>query len=261
MRTRPARAVLRPGNPTGTLVIRATGGFEQTASGELVVGIGAGGNGFLRLDRTAATLGGTLTIELLDGFSPAVGQSFFVLDYSSRSGEFDRVNLPEPGPGWKLEALYEATGVTVRVVPRNPTPPGLAAGSRLPPISAAVEHATPASHATPRGSSSRRKTPQHRFGFPYSRYPAPLRRALRACSLNGICSSLPQSAPRHHARRSSPHRQTRQTLGLPMTAPRSGLRRRHEDLRKAPSRSTVPSWIHVGPSCPRREMQSGIQNP
>jgi hypothetical protein len=112
------RAVIRPGNPRGTLVIRASGGFEQTASGELVVSIGQGGNSLLRLDRTAATLGGTLTIELLDGFSPALGQSFFVLDYPSRSGEFAQVNLPDPGPGRKFEVLYEATGVTVRVVAR-----------------------------------------------------------------------------------------------------------------------------------------------
>lgn len=112
------RAVLRPGNPTGTLVIRATGGFEQAATGELIIGIGTGGNGLLRLDRTAATLGGALTIELLEGFSPALGQSFEVLNYSSRTGEFATVNLPDPGPGRKFELTYQTTTLTLRVVAR-----------------------------------------------------------------------------------------------------------------------------------------------
>jgi hypothetical protein len=111
------RAVLRPGNPTGTLVIRATDGFEQTATGELVVSLAGGGNSLLRLDRTAAVLAGTLTVELIDGFSPELGQQFRVLDYTSRTGEFTTVRLPALGSGKKLEAIYGATGLDLRVVP------------------------------------------------------------------------------------------------------------------------------------------------
>lgn len=112
------RGVLRPGHPTGTLVIRASGGFEQTASGEIILGIGAAGRGFLRFDRTAAALDGTLTLELLEGFSPPVGQSFRLLDYSSRTGEFAQVNLPDPGPDRRFELVYESDGLTARVVAR-----------------------------------------------------------------------------------------------------------------------------------------------
>ncbi|MBL9136647.1 MAG: hypothetical protein JNK85_12295 [Verrucomicrobiales bacterium] len=110
------RAVLRPGNPSGTLVIRATDGFEQTATGELVVSLGGGGTSLLRLDRTAAALAGTLTVELIDGFSPELGQQFRVLDYTSRTGEFTTVRLPTLGGGKRLEVIYGATGLDLRVV-------------------------------------------------------------------------------------------------------------------------------------------------
>jgi hypothetical protein len=110
------RGVLRPGNPTGNLIIRATDGFEQSATGELVITLSATGAGLLRLDGTAATLGGTLTVELAEGFSPALGQTFNAVSFSSRTGEFTTLNLPPLGAGRKLEVVHGTTGVTLRVV-------------------------------------------------------------------------------------------------------------------------------------------------
>jgi hypothetical protein len=110
------RGVIRPGNPIGNLIIRATDGFEQTATGELVITLSPAGAGSLRLDSTAATLGGTLTVQLADGFSPAVGQTYNAVGFSSRTGEFTTLNLPALGAGKRLEVVYGTTGVTLRVV-------------------------------------------------------------------------------------------------------------------------------------------------
>ncbi len=112
------RGVLRPGNPTGSLIIRATEGFEQTATGELVITLSSAGSGVLRLDGTAATLGGTLTVELAEGFSPALGQTYNAVSFSSRTGEFTTLNLPALGAGRKLQVIHGTSGVTVTVVPQ-----------------------------------------------------------------------------------------------------------------------------------------------
>ncbi|MCC6233809.1 MAG: hypothetical protein IT580_14255, partial [Verrucomicrobiales bacterium] len=110
------RGVLRPGNPIGTLTFNATDGFEQTATGELVIAIGAAGASNLRCDGTAAALAGTLTVELLDGFSPAIGQTYSVLNTAGRTGEFTTLKLPSPGAGRKFEVTYTATRVDLQVV-------------------------------------------------------------------------------------------------------------------------------------------------
>lgn len=110
------RGVIRPGNPVGNLVIRATGGFEQTDSGELVFTLSATGNSYLRLDRTAATLAGTLTIELAKDFAPSIGQTFTVMNFTRKTGDFTALKLPTPVAGRKFEVVQDATGITVNVV-------------------------------------------------------------------------------------------------------------------------------------------------
>ncbi len=110
------RAVLRPGNPVGALTIRATGGFEQTSTGELAVTLASADHSRLTLTGTSAALAGTLRVELAEGFSPNIGQTFNVMTFTSRTGEFGNVVLPGIGPDKKLEAVYSATAVTVRVV-------------------------------------------------------------------------------------------------------------------------------------------------
>jgi hypothetical protein len=55
-----------------------------------------------------ATLGGTLEVNLLDGFTPSAGQSFDVLDFGGVTGTFSQFDLPglDPGLAWDLSALY-----------------------------------------------------------------------------------------------------------------------------------------------------------
>lgn len=110
------RAVLQPGNPLGSLTIRSAGAFEQTATGELVATLAPSDSSRLVLQSVRAILAGRLRIVLADGFSPAVGQSFDVLTFSGRTGEFSEVLLPALGAGKKLEVAYSSSAVTVRVV-------------------------------------------------------------------------------------------------------------------------------------------------
>jgi hypothetical protein len=61
------------------------------------------------------TLAGTLEISLINGFSPAAGQTFDLLNWGSLSGAFSAINLPTmPGLAWDTSQLL--TGM-LRVVP------------------------------------------------------------------------------------------------------------------------------------------------
>jgi hypothetical protein len=53
------------------------------------------------------TLNGDLNVALINGFVPAVGSSFDLIDWGTRSGTFTNVNLPAiPNRGWDTSRLY-----------------------------------------------------------------------------------------------------------------------------------------------------------
>lgn len=108
-----------PGVSIGKLTIN--GDFAQQ-SGTLGFEIGgtAPASGYDQLSVNGhAALGGTLQISLLEGFSPASGDSFNILDWNSRSGEFSDVLLPSLGPrkSWDLNQLYTDGIIAVDVRP------------------------------------------------------------------------------------------------------------------------------------------------
>ena len=109
-------AVLRVGAPEGSLSVGRFN-FVQAAAGELRGGIGPVGAGKLELLTSGArvTLGGRLQIELAEGFAPAAGQTFTSLSGKTRTGEFTQTILPDLGAGKKLDVIYDAVGVKVRV--------------------------------------------------------------------------------------------------------------------------------------------------
>jgi hypothetical protein len=110
------RARLQAGNPTGVLQLNAETGFEQTATGELIVTLANVGGSQLSLRGREAILGGALKVELAEGFTPILGQTFDVLiDILGRTGEFDQVILPDLGSGLKLVVSYSASKVTLTV--------------------------------------------------------------------------------------------------------------------------------------------------
>jgi hypothetical protein len=80
-----------PGNSPGILTIN--GDYSQGESAVLVIEIlnGTAGSGYDRLNVSGtATLGGTIDLALLDGYSITDGQSFDILHYAALSGEFAR---------------------------------------------------------------------------------------------------------------------------------------------------------------------------
>jgi hypothetical protein len=86
----------QPGSP-GTITI--IGDYTQTAGGNLVIEIGGlnPGTDFDQLNITGqATLDGTLTVNLINGFRPASGQGLTILTFGSGSGAF--ADLGGDGP-------------------------------------------------------------------------------------------------------------------------------------------------------------------
>ena len=107
------RGTLSPGNSPG--IVNITGDTVLDPAGSLVIQIGGlnAGPGSPILDdgydqfnvSGAATLGGTLQIELINDFVPQVGDSFSIMNYGSATGTFDTVNGLVIGDGlvFKLE--------------------------------------------------------------------------------------------------------------------------------------------------------------
>ena len=73
----------------GTLKVNGT--YTQASTGSLDVGIGGAtaGSQFGQLNVTgAASLGGTLNVSLLNGYSPSSGNSYLILTFASVTGDF-----------------------------------------------------------------------------------------------------------------------------------------------------------------------------
>jgi hypothetical protein len=113
----------------GTLTVR--GNYTQTDRGTLNIEIGgtAPGTGYDQLVVTGqVTLGGTLTVSLIQGFVPTIDNRFQILIFGSRSGDFAVENGLDPGGGLRLDPRYDATSLTLattggNVVAPQVTPP------------------------------------------------------------------------------------------------------------------------------------------
>jgi hypothetical protein len=98
----------------GTLTVNGT--YTQTADGVLTVHLAgtAAGTQYGRLQvNGAARLDGTLNVLLDDGFSPVEGNTFRVLTFNSRSGDFATKNFPDLGDGLALNPAYDSTGLNL----------------------------------------------------------------------------------------------------------------------------------------------------
>jgi hypothetical protein len=81
-------------------------GNFTTAGGTLDFGVsGLGSFGQINVSGNMA-INGTASVAWLDGFTPAIGNSFALLDYGSHSGTFANITLP---PGNLGEGIYGAT--------------------------------------------------------------------------------------------------------------------------------------------------------
>jgi hypothetical protein len=117
-----------PGPSAGALQI--AGAYTQTVDGTYSVEIGGAGDAqFDRLSVSgAATLAGSLAVTLIDGFAPALGQSFAVMTFASQTGSISSFTGLEVGNGVALQPVDSQTDLVLQAVagPGGPTPTPIA---------------------------------------------------------------------------------------------------------------------------------------
>jgi hypothetical protein len=105
-------AIVNVGGPLSAGILTISGDYTQTAAGDLFVQIGGlnAGLDFSQLNVSGqATLDGTLTVTLVNGFEPNTGDSFEVLTFRSASGRFATLD----GDGPLFGAVYDAGDLTL----------------------------------------------------------------------------------------------------------------------------------------------------
>lgn len=115
--------------PLGSL-LQVTGNYLQESAGALTVALQSAdpAAGYDRLQVGGlATLSGTLTVERPTGFTPASGESFPVVSYLARTGQFATIAGLDLGNGSELTPLYSAASLTLQAPggAGGGTPPGL----------------------------------------------------------------------------------------------------------------------------------------
>jgi len=107
--------ILSPGNSPGLLTV---GSLTLGSGSQFNVELGgtARGSQYDAVDSTGSvSLGGALNILLVNGFVPALGNSFDILHGGSESGAFSSVNLPAlfSQMAWNTTKLYSTGVLTV----------------------------------------------------------------------------------------------------------------------------------------------------
>jgi fibronectin-binding autotransporter adhesin len=100
-------------------VITVTGSYSQQASGILDVAIGGTtvGSQYSQMAvSNGASLGGTLTIKVINSFVPTIGDTFTILSGSAVTGQFTKVNGSGINSGEHFEISYTPTAVILTVV-------------------------------------------------------------------------------------------------------------------------------------------------
>jgi hypothetical protein len=116
-----------PGQSPGLLTV--AGNYIQQAQGSLDVEIGGtvAGTQYDQLNVAAvggaATLGGRLNVALANGFVPALGQAFTIVNALSRTGTFATTSFPGIGCGLTWAVSYTATTAVLTIVSDGPCCP------------------------------------------------------------------------------------------------------------------------------------------
>lgn len=129
-------AAVRPGTSPGLITVN--GNYTQTNAGTLFIELA--GASPAQYDRLAvsgtATLDGTLDVTFLGGYVPAGGETYDVLTFAGKSGDFATKNLPTFPAGGSIVASYEPPATPVKLmltalvtqadlaVAQTPVPPG-----------------------------------------------------------------------------------------------------------------------------------------
>ena len=110
---------VKPGLSAGLLNI--AGAYTQAAGGSLEIELGGSTPG-IDFDQLSiagvASLGGTLRVGFIGGFSPTIGEQFIVLTAGNRTGTFATVEPLTPGP--PIDVTYGPNSVTLQVSGPSP---------------------------------------------------------------------------------------------------------------------------------------------
>ena len=106
---------ISPGNSPGVMEI--DGHYSQGADASLLIelaGTDAGLSDLLSVGGIAS-LSGQIAVTLLDGFQPALGDDFDVLDFGAIEGEFNEILLPSLSDGlaWDVSSLYRNGSLSI----------------------------------------------------------------------------------------------------------------------------------------------------
>ncbi|MEX2310055.1 MAG: hypothetical protein WD738_20960 [Pirellulales bacterium] len=91
------------------------GDFAQNAAGELAIELSSASTYDQLLVTDNATLAGTLTVSLIDGFTPGIGQVFTILTADDVDETFDTELLPSV-PNLEFNVVYNAQSVVLTVI-------------------------------------------------------------------------------------------------------------------------------------------------
>jgi hypothetical protein len=111
--------VITPGDSAiSTGVLTDSGAFKQNTGGSLDISIGGAtpGSKFDQLNSSTANLAGTMNIKLINGFIPALGANFKVLNFSSETGKFATVNGLAINGSEHFAVTYQGTDVLLTVI-------------------------------------------------------------------------------------------------------------------------------------------------
>jgi hypothetical protein len=98
---------VKPGDSPGTLTVNGT--YDQTGAGMLEIELAGLSFYDVPYVNGAADLSGELNLQAINGFVLSAGDSFFILDYDSRNGAFDKIDTSglDLLPGFTAEVPYD----------------------------------------------------------------------------------------------------------------------------------------------------------
>ncbi len=114
--------IISPGHSPGSITVGGDCTFNPGSSLNLELGGTAPGADYDQLTVLQTLIlpqsgGVTLNVSLINGFAPAAGQTFDILPYNGRSGEFSDYNLPNLGAGLQWQIHYLSGELELSVVP------------------------------------------------------------------------------------------------------------------------------------------------
>ncbi|MGD0517878.1 MAG: PEP-CTERM sorting domain-containing protein [Thermoguttaceae bacterium] len=101
-------------------LLTVSGAFTQTSTGTLNIELGGttAGSTYDKISVTgAATLAGTLNLDLVNGFTPTVGETFDIITCSSQSGTFSALTSSTSGLIYKATYSSSLVELTITAVP------------------------------------------------------------------------------------------------------------------------------------------------